>query len=83
MNCAVPVPVRFLEKKISSGFDSDSKITKIWVSVSFRFSKKTEISVSVYFRFLKNEKLVSSLVSYKCEKIWFCFDSFKNITSVN
>jgi hypothetical protein len=40
MNCTVLVPVWFLEKiKIGSGFDDDSKITKIWVSVFFGLKK--------------------------------------------
>jgi hypothetical protein len=56
MNCTVPVPVP--KKKKGFCFDADSKINKIWISVSFRLKKKTKISVSVYFRFLKNEKLV-------------------------
>jgi hypothetical protein len=33
MNSTVPVPVRFKKKKIGSGFDADSEITKILVSV--------------------------------------------------
>jgi hypothetical protein len=44
MNFTVPG-----KKKIGSGFDADSKITKIWVTVSFRFKKITKISVSVIF----------------------------------